>query len=182
MRPVPPEVVALIRAVQAPPRLAAHLIIVHDVAATLVAAVAAAWPQAQVDQRAVLIGAATHDLAKARFPEELTGPGRRHENQGPALLVEHGLPAAYARFARTHGQWAHEAEPLLEDLLVALADTIWKGKRNARLEDAMVRRLAEASGEAPWETFLKLDDILQGIADEADGRLAWELAHEAGGG
>jgi hypothetical protein len=174
--------VALIRAVQAPPRLAAHLMIVHDVAATLVAAVAAAWPAAQVDRRAVLIGAATHDLAKARFPEELNGPGRRHENLGPALLAEHGLPAAHARFARTHGQWAHEAEAPLDDLLVALADTIWKGKRNAHLEDAVVQRLTAASGEPPWEAFLKLDDILQGIADGADGRLAWELAHEEGHG
>jgi hypothetical protein len=174
--------VALIRALHAPPRLVAHLIVVHDVAATLVEALVRSWPAAPIDRRAVLIGAATHDLAKARFAEELTGPGRRHENAGPALLAEHGLQEAYTRFARTHGQWAHLADPALDDLLVALADTIWKGKRNTHLENLVVQRLATVSGEAPWEVFVRLDDILQGIADGADDRLAWVLEQEAGGG
>lgn len=180
MRPLPPEALRLIRTLRASPRLVAHLLIVHEVAATILEGLAAAWPTVPVDRLAVLIGAATHDLGKARYPDELSGPGRRHENEGPALLAAHGLDPACARFARTHGQWAADPASPLEDLLVALADTIWKGTRNTHLENAVVQHLAAASGEAPWQVFLTLDDILQPIAEAADQRLAWELGHEDG--
>ncbi|GAA2055340.1 hypothetical protein GCM10009839_74860 [Catenulispora yoronensis] len=65
----------------------------------------------------------------------------------------------------------------LEDLLVSLADAVWKGKRRTDLEDLVVARLAAASGRPVWDEFLELDDVLTRIADEADGRLAFQMAY-----
>jgi hypothetical protein len=167
--PLPDEVVALLETVDAPPRLAAHLRLVHDVACQL-----ADWfePQCAFDREAVLFGAATHDIGKVLHPAELSGPGSLHEQAGYELLLEHGVPERLARFARTHASW-HEPGIQLEDLLVSLADKVWKAKRVQDLEDLVVQRLP---GEA-WEAFMALDDVLDRLAADADARLAFQSAH-----
>lgn len=90
---------------------------------------------------------------------------------GPALLLQAGLSPTRAWFARTHGQWQRDATPPLEEVLVALADTIWRGKRDHQLEQGVVERLAALSAEEPWAMFLVLGGILQGIAADHDMRL-----------
>jgi hypothetical protein len=50
-RQLPEETVNLLRQVAAPPRLIAHLILVHDVAATLVERVTAAFPEVHFCKR-----------------------------------------------------------------------------------------------------------------------------------
>lgn len=50
------------------------------------------------------------------------------------MLLDAGFDSASARFARTL---------TLEDLLVQAADTLWKGKRDERLEAAVVRHFGE---------------------------------------
>ncbi|MEU7778163.1 HD domain-containing protein [Micromonospora parva] len=82
LRPLPEQVVALLETLHAPPRLAAHLRAVHEVAAQLTDAVAVRFPQLPFDREAVLFGAATHDVGKVRHPEELSGPGPAHEPAG----------------------------------------------------------------------------------------------------
>jgi hypothetical protein len=118
------------------------------------------FPNLTIDREAVLFGAATHDLGKVVHPEELSGPGNRHEGIGPALLEEHGVSVELARFARTHGRWDRESVEL-EDLLVALSDNVAVGKRNDRLESLVVVRLVESTGMEAWEAFSVLDGILQ---------------------
>lgn len=66
---------------------------------------------------------------------------------------------------------------MIEDLLVSVADKIWKNKRVPNLEDLVVARLAEASGRTPWEEFLALDDILTTIGNGADQRLAFQASY-----
>ena len=107
------------------------------------------------DADAVCFGAATHDLGKVLHPDELTGSGKRHEKDGPGLLEAHGVPSEQARFARTHGTWNEES--LLEDLLVALSDAVWKGQRVEDLEGFVVQRIAEQTGQEKWEVFSALD-------------------------
>jgi hypothetical protein len=109
-------------------------------------------------------------------PAELSGPGSAHELAGYSLLLSKGVEESLARFARTHGSW-DAADSTFEDLLVTLADKVWKGKRLPELE----QRVAERLGGPPWETFLALDDELERIASGADERLAFQAAHPTSG-
>ncbi|MGC4879120.1 HD domain-containing protein [Micromonospora sp. DT43] len=176
LRPLPDQVVALLEALHAPPRLAAHLRAVHDVAAQLTDALVDRFPQVSVDRAAVLFGAATHDIGKVRHPEELSGPGSAHEAAGYDLLLEQGVAAPLARFARTHASW-HQDGIDVDDLLVSVADKVWKGKRVTDLEGLLVDHLADVTGRERWSVFLDLDDLLDRIAADADRRLAFQAIH-----
>ncbi|WP_416969014.1 HD domain-containing protein [Streptomyces sp. 4F14] len=157
-----------------PPLLPLPLRAVHDVAAQLLDTVGEFG--LAVDREAVLFGAATHDIGKAVHPAELSGPGSLHEEAGRELLLARRVPAGLARFAGTHAAWqSPEAGP--EDLLVSLADKIWKNKRVTDLEDLVVAELSRACGRPVWEVFLRLDETLTRIGEAADSRLAWQAAH-----
>ena len=172
LRPLPERVEVLLESLDAPPRLGAHLRAVHDVARELVDWVRTNYG-VTFDGDAVLFGAATHDIGKVVHPEELSGPGSEHEPDGYHLLLEHGVGEELARFARTHASWL-ESVVGLEDLLVGLADKIWKGKRVPELEQLVVQQLAAADGEQPWQVFMALDDELTRLAADADRRLAFQ--------
>ncbi|WP_155375316.1 HD domain-containing protein [Catellatospora vulcania] len=176
LRPLPDAVAALLTELDAPARLGAHLRAVHDVAARLVVGVAEAYPGLAFSAEQVLFGAATHDIGKVAHPSELSGPGSEHEPAGYALLVARGVEPCLARFARDHGSVAY-ARLSTEDLLVVLADKVWKGKRVPPLEDEVTARLCAVDGEQPWEAFLRLDDLLERLARDADARLAFQARH-----
>ncbi|MEV4681582.1 HD domain-containing protein [Streptomyces kurssanovii] len=173
--PLPDRVAELLSERGSPPRLAAHLRAVHDVAHQLVDRLKQGHPAVVFDREAVLFGAATHDVGKTVHVSELSGPGSAHEEAGRALLLDHGVSPELARFAATHASWA-ESRVGLEDLLVSLADKIWKNKRVAGLEDLVVAHLAEATGRPAWEEYIALDEILVGIGDGADERLAFQAS------
>ncbi|WP_067507608.1 HD domain-containing protein [Actinoplanes sp. TFC3] len=172
LRPLPPAATELLQSLQAPPRLAAHLRAVHDVAWLLTDRLGRARPELDFDTTAVLFGAATHDIGKVIHGEELAVPGNRHEAAGRDLLISYGVPWHLARFAGTHGSWDAEEERTLEDLLVSLADKVWKGARVPSLEDQVAGHL----GGPPWESFMFLDDVIQELAGAADSRLAFQSA------
>ena len=177
IRPLPPEVVELLETVGAPPRLRAHLTLVHEAAVRLTERVSALWPTLDYDPEAVRMGAATHDIGKLVFPEELTGPGKNHEAVGAGVLVDCGFPEDYTRFTRTHGQWAREEALTPEDLLVALADTLWKGQREDALEDRCCRLIAGRCGLDPWRVSIRFYEMTEEIADGAEERLLWQQGH-----
>ncbi|MBM0202543.1 HD domain-containing protein [Micromonospora sp. STR1s_5] len=129
---------------------------------------------------AVLFGAATHDIGKVRHPDELSGPGSAHEAAGYELLLQHGVAESSARFARDHASW-HRDGIDVDDLLVSVADKVWKGKRVTDLEELLVDRLAGVTGRERWSVFLDLDDILDRIAADADRRLAFQATHPVRG-
>jgi hypothetical protein len=169
LRMLPPTAAELLRDLAAPPRLAAHLRLVHDVAWSLTDAMGRRWPALDFDTTAVLFGAATHDVGKVVCVEELSGPGTRHEPAGERLLLRYGVPAHLARFAASHGSWAAPGRGT-EDLLVSLADTVWSGRRVPRLE----RLVAHRAGGVPWEAAHELDAILTGLAAGGPERLAFQ--------
>ncbi|MGO1051253.1 HD domain-containing protein [Crossiella sp. CA198] len=171
-RPLPGPAADLLTSLDAPPRLAAHLRLVHEVAAQLADWLTAAHPAAGFDRTAVLFGAATHDIGKTEHVEELSGPGSRHEQAGYELLLTFGVPEEFARFARTHGDWTQPGIAFA-DLVVSLADKVWKAKRVPELEQLVVARLA-ALGQPPWQVFLDLDEELTRIGAGADERLAFQ--------
>ncbi|MGW6445001.1 HD domain-containing protein [Lentzea sp. NPDC055074] len=176
VRPLPAAAESVLSGLHAPPRLVAHLRLAHDVACDLVAWLERHHPAVACDREALLFGAATHDIGKVVHPNELSGPGSAHEPAGHALLVERGVEERLARFARTHASWT-AAGISLEELLVSLADKVWKAKRVPDLEQLVTERLAEAAGQEPWEVFMALDDELDRIASGADARLAYQSSH-----
>lgn len=173
--PLPNGVAELLSELGSPPRLAAHLRAVHDVAHQLVDWMEQHYPTVIFDREAVLFGAATHDIGKTVHVSELSGPGAAHEEAGQALLLGRGVSPELARFAATHASWA-ESHVGFEDLLVTLADKIWKNKRLPDLEDLLVARLAATTGRAAWEEFIALDEVLDHIGDGADERLAFQAS------
>ncbi len=172
LRPLPGAAAELLRALDAPPRLGAHLRAVHDVAWSLTDALGRLRPDLEFNTTAVLFGAATHDIGKTVHVAELSEPGHRHEEAGRDLLLRYGVPPHLARFAGSHGSW-EAPEAGLDDLLVSLADKVWKAARVPSLEERVGRHL----GGAPWEAFLVLDDLLQELAAGADERLAFQAVH-----
>ncbi|WP_405010461.1 HD domain-containing protein [Kitasatospora sp. NBC_01539] len=171
--PLPAEAGALLTELAAPPRLVAHLRLVHDVALRLVDALGA---ELGADRHGVLYGAATHDVGKVLHPEELSEPGSLHEEAGRALLLlARGVHPDRARYAGTHASWTLPGIST-EELLVSLADKIWKGRRQADLEDLVAGRLAGARRQPLWEAFLALDDVLGPLAEEAGPRLAYQAS------
>jgi HD superfamily phosphodiesterase len=179
LRELPQLVADLLTELAAPPRLAAHLRLVHDVAYRIIDDLRDAYPALAVDRELVLFGAATHDIGKTVHFEELSGPGSRHEQAGYELLLAEGIDLHHARFARTHASWT-APDVAIEDLLVSLADKVWKAKRVPDLEDLIVARICAATGESPWQAFMALDDISTRIAGDADARLAFQARHPIG--
>ncbi|MFC8451286.1 HD domain-containing protein [Kitasatospora sp. NPDC057223] len=174
--PLPVRAAELLESLDAPPRLAAHLRAVHDVARQLVDWAGQHHPALDIDREAVLFGAATHDVGKTVYPTELSAAGSAHEEAGRALLLARGVSLRLARFAGTHASWT-APDITVEDLLVSLADKIWKNKRVQELEDLVVTQLAVASGRSAWEEFMVLDDLLGRIGDGADERLAFQASY-----
>ncbi|CAN5924317.1 hypothetical protein BH11MYX4_BH11MYX4_04560 [soil metagenome] len=100
LAPLPSEVTHLLAGLGAPPRLAAHLRAVHDVALRLTVALPLAWPALTIDAAAIAFGAATHDIGKALHLGELTGPaastraGGRRTSSGASSLAWPASPAS----------------------------------------------------------------------------------------
>ncbi|MFF3333921.1 HD domain-containing protein [Streptomyces sp. NPDC002888] len=180
LRPLPARAAELLGRLDAPPRLVAHLRAVHDVAAQLVDWVERHCPALAVDREAVLFGAATHDVGKALHVAELSGPGSAHEEAGRDLLLAHGVEPRAARFAAGHASWGAPGAGV-DDLLVSLADKVWKNKRVADLEDLVVAELCRAGGRPVWQEFMALDEFLTGVGEGADRRLAYQNAHPVHG-
>ncbi len=124
---------------------------------------------ARFDRRHVLLGAALHDCGKILHPEEMREHGAAHEHAGQQLLLEHGIAPAIARFCVTHAAWAGGT---IEDMLVALADKLWKGKRDEALELAISEHIAEERGGDRWAVMARVDAICEEIAGDGPARLA----------
>lgn len=178
-RDLPFDANHLLTTLNAPSRLVAHVSLVHDAAAEILDALQGRWPDLKIDEDAALFGAAIHDAGKILHPNELTGPGNRHEQDGPGLLQQHGVSPERSRFARTHGTWNSEQHLTLEDLLVALADYSWKGSRNEALETMVAGRITESLGTETWEAFMGLDEIVSKVASRGEERLAWQRRFSA---
>jgi hypothetical protein len=59
----------------------------------------------------------------------------------------------------------------LEELTVAPADNLWKGKRNAALEKQVIETIAERLGRGFWDLFIELDGSFEAIAAAGAARL-----------
>jgi hypothetical protein len=123
------------------------------------------------DREQVLTGATIHDAGKIVHPEEMREPGHQHEAAGERLLMEHGVEPRLARFCVTHASWDAPGTAI-EDLLVALADKLWKGKRETELEQLVAEAIARDTEREAWDVFDALDSICEEVAKDGPARLA----------
>jgi HD domain len=124
----------------------------------------------EFDVSFVRLGVAFHDAGKILHPEELHLKGINHEAAGEQLLIDNGIDADLARCCRSHGQW-QTIECTLEELLVALADTLWKGNRGYDLENLVVQRLLLKCDKDYWDLFMEMDACFETIARDGYSRL-----------
>jgi len=79
------------------------------------------------------------------------------------MLVERGVSARISRCCLSHARW-DRMECSTEELLIALADNIWKGKRVEVLELLVIDRIAGQLGKDRWDLFSELDFKFEEIA------------------
>lgn len=165
------DVYTLLRDLGASPRLLTHLQLVGEAADLLVAALRKL--ELMFDASWVELGVAVHDAGKIQHPAELDAPGALHEPAGEALLLAQGVPAHIARCCVSHAQWRDDGLAL-EERLVALADKLWKGKREPELETLVVEAVMQRMGGHAdrWPLLMALDTAFEDIAAGGPGRLA----------
>jgi hypothetical protein len=163
------DATALLLELRAPPRLVRHAELVSEAAEELLGLFAG--HRVALDPAWVRAGAALHDVGKLEHPAELAAPGALHEPAGEQLLLRRGVAPHVARCCRSHAQWA-ALECSVEELVVALADKLWKGARVPALEQRVIEAAAKASGRALWDLFVPLDSGFEAIAAAAPARLA----------
>jgi hypothetical protein len=173
MKELPQDILDMLEQNNAPVLLHRHLTLVYNTSVRILDKSALAWPSLQVIKKEVLFGAATHDIGKMFETEELRQAGNRHEVVGYDFLIGNGIPENLARFAKTHGDWMDEGLRI-EDLLVALADKIWKGKRIDELEERLTKKIADSLYADYWDVYTKLDEIISDIVIGADKRIRWQ--------
>lgn len=152
----------------APKRLVQHGRLVLEAADLLIATVHSLG--VAFDGDLVRVGAMLHDAGKIVHPNELSGGGAQHEEAGERFLLEQGVEPQIARFCTSHAKWS-AMSCSLEELLVALADTLWKGVRREELERRVIDEVARRLGVDMWSVFVQLDSCFEQIADGGGERL-----------
>jgi HD domain len=160
------EAYQLLEDLGALPKLILHVQLVNEAAEQLL--VQLEHLRIPIDRQWVIFGVAFHDAGKILHPGELIAKGNYHEAAGETLLLKHGLDPTIARCCRSHAQW-QEMDCALEELCVALADNLWKGKRNQALEKIVIDRME--IGRDYWKIFMVMDGCFEAIAAGGDGRL-----------
>lgn len=123
-----------------------------------------------VNEDLVRLGVVLHDAGKIVHPGEFDRSGVEHEPAGEALLLARGVSPELARTCLSHARW--DSMPVsLDELLVALADKLWKGARRPDLEQRVIDGVAHALGKQRWDLFVELDTLFEEIAAGGSRRL-----------
>jgi HD domain len=168
MKPVA-DVYQLLKALGATPQLVQHLKLVGEAAELLI--IQLQKRKIPFDPNYVRLGVAVHDAGKILHPIELREPGNQHEASGETLLLTHGVDPKIARCCRSHAQWS-QMPCAFEELVVALADNLWKGKRHPELENRVITETAGRLQQDYWDLFVDLDSAFEQIAAGGDDRLS----------
>ncbi|MEM7431724.1 MAG: HD domain-containing protein [Pseudomonadota bacterium] len=162
------EAYELLRTLGASERLLTHVQLVGEAGEEILDA--ARDLGVHVDEDLVRLGIAIHDAGKILHPDELTDVGSNHEASGMQLMLENGVQESIARCCVSHGDYYQEGIAI-EELLVALADKLWKGKREYILEELITDRLAKMSHVDRWSIEAPLNACFEKVARQGDERL-----------
>lgn len=157
----------LLNRLDAPEHLHRHVQLVSETAEELIHCLQQ-FPLT-LDENLIRIGVILHDVGKIQHPEEFHQSGNLHEEKGRLLLTQLGVADHIAKVCVSHGNW-HD-HPSLEELVIALADKLWKGKRVPDLEQKLLGAIAEETAVDPWSLFEGLDSTFEAIAADGDRRL-----------
>ncbi len=166
------EARALVEAMGAPHPLLRHIELVAEAGAILLDTLTEQG--VRVDRTFVEIGIVLHDVGKIVHPEELTGPGSSHEPDGESSLLARGVSADLARVCLSHARF-QQMSCSFEELVIALADKLWKGVRRPDLEGRVVDEAAARLAVNRWKLFVPLDSCFERIATGGDDRLQRSL-------
>ncbi len=175
---LPPNIQIILDNLHCPILLNRHLILVYNVSKVLTKKILYEFPNLRLNEDEILFGAATHDIGKIIEKKELREKGNIHEETGYKILIDYGINENLARFTITHGSWENE-NLRIEDLIVSLADKIWKGQRIDKLEEKLIKEISTLINLDYWDTYLKLDSIISEIIIGADKRLNWQSNFES---
>jgi predicted hydrolase (HD superfamily) len=120
------DAISLVKKLGAKDRLLTHIKLVGEAAEIIIALLKKLG--LNINENLVRIGIVAHDAGKIVHPDELDQPGDQHGQAGFELLLKNDVQPEIARFCLSHARW-RETECSFEELLVALADNLWKGKR-----------------------------------------------------
>jgi hypothetical protein len=164
----PAEAYELLKRLGASDRLIRHARVVSEAADALIME----FHEVGIPLNALVVqlGAVLHDAGKIIHPEELAHTGSLHEHTGEALLLGHQVQPEIARCCRSHGAW-NLPDVTLEERVVALADKLWKGKREAELELLVIDEAAARLKVSRWDIFERLDSAFEEIASNGAARL-----------
>lgn len=163
------EAYLLLESLGASNRLITHLKLVGEAAEELLEKLRSL--QIDIQENIVRLGVAVHDAGKIIHTNELHEKGNLHEPAGEALLLEAGVQPEIARCCLSHARY-ESMEVSFEELLVALSDKLWKGKREENLELEVIDRVAEKLNKNRWDVYSELDECFEKIALKGDERLS----------
>jgi len=164
----PEDAHQLLKNLGASQRLITHLCLVGEAANEILAFLLDYG--VNIDYDFVRLGVAVHDAGKIKYTSEFDGPGNQHEPEGEQMLLDVGVRPDIARCCLSHARYATMACSL-EELLVALSDTLWKGVRKESLEVDIIKRIADSLGKDRWDIFIDLDNCFESIAEKGTERL-----------
>lgn len=159
----------LLKSLNAPEHLVTHVTLVGEAASKIIECLGA--HKLDFDASFVEVGVVLHDVGKIRHTQEMHQKGSMHEAEGEKILLGLGVDSKLARVCVTHGQWSNGGVSL-EELLIALADKLWKGKRVQELEEQVIALVASSINAEYWELFTELDGCFESIASDGDERLS----------
>jgi predicted hydrolase (HD superfamily) len=145
----------------APHRLLKHVQLVNEAAELLFKKLIAL--NVKFDKQFVELGISIHDAGKILYQSELEDSGSEHEFAGEKLLLENEVQPEIARCCLSHAKWKSMACSF-EELLIALVDKLWKGKRVGHLELKIIDAVAQKLNKNRWDVFLELDQLFEEIA------------------
>lgn len=164
----PEDAHKLLETLGASKRLVTHVILVGEAAEEILSCLSGYG--VALDETLVRLGVALHDAGKIIHKTELDGPGNSHEPEGERMLLDAGVDLRIARCCLSHARF-EEMECSLEELLVALSDKLWKGKRVESLEMEVTDRVAAYLGKKRWDIFVDLDSCFESVAAGGTERL-----------
>lgn len=163
----------LLKELKAPEHLITHVTLVGEAACEIIKCLKS--HDLEFDAVFVETGVVLHDVGKIKHTQEMYQKGSMHEAEGEKILFALGVEEKLTKVCISHAQWSAE-DVNLEELLIALSDKLWKGKRVQKLEEKVIILVASSLNVEYWDLFMDLDSCFESIASNGDERLSRSIS------